>query len=188
MSKEKIQKSKKQTRKNLFMQITVVVVIVAFAAYFILSNVLVTRDTTNKELDRAVQKSTVYEFQKEGELTFNNTKNDFISKLDIEIADDEQSRETGLMFRDKMEQNQGMLFLFPKEDMQAFWMKNTILPLDIIFVNSKMEIVKIQKNAVPYSEKSLPSVKPAQYVVEVNAGYCDKLGISEGDKIVWRRE
>lgn len=188
MSKEKTQKSKKQARKNLFMQITIVVVIVAFAAYFILSNVLVTKDTSNKELDRAVQKPTVYEFQKEGELTFNNAKNNFISKIDIEIADNEESRATGLMFRDKMDQNHGMLFVFPNEEPQAFWMKNTILPLDIIFVNSKMEIVKIQKNAVPYSEKSLPSVKPAQFVVEVNAGYCDKLGIGEGDKIVWRRE
>lgn len=172
----------------MFMQITVVIVIVAFAAYFILSNVLVTRDTSNKELDKAVQRPIVYEFQKEGELTFNDAKNNFISKLDVEIADDEQSRETGLMFRDKMEQNQGMLFVFPKEDKQAFWMKNTILPLDIIFVNSKMEIVSIQKNAVPYSEKSLPSIKPALYVVEVNAGYSDKLGIKDGDKIVWRRK
>ncbi len=188
MPKEKIQKLKKQTRKNLFMQITVVVVIIALAAYFILSNVMITRDTSNKELDRALQRSTVYEFQKEGELTFNSAKNNFISKLDIEIADDDESRATGLMFRDKMDQNQGMLFVFPNEEVQSFWMKNTILPLDIVFVNSKMEIVKIQKNAVPYSEKSLQSFKLARYVVEVNAGYCDKLGINEGDKIVWRRE
>lgn len=188
MSKEKIQKSKKQARKNLFMQITVVVVIVTFAAYFILSNVQVTKDTSNKELDRAVQKPTVYEFQKEGELTFNSAENNFISKIDIEIADDEESRATGLMFRDKMDQSEGMLFVFPNEELQSFWMKNTILPLDIIFVNSKMEIVKIQKNAEPYSKESLPSVKPAQYVVEVNAGYCDKLRIKESDKIVWRRK
>ncbi|MCX7876686.1 MAG: DUF192 domain-containing protein [Melioribacteraceae bacterium] len=130
---------------------------------------------------------TVYSFTKEGELSFNDSKGNLISSIDIEIADTDEQRQLGLMFRDKMEQNQGMLFIFDYEAPQAFWMHNTILPLDIIYVNSKMEIVRIIKNAKPMNDTSLPSIKPAKFVVEVNAGYCDNFGIKEGDKIVWRR-
>jgi len=139
-------------------------------------------------LEQAVNSRTAYSFVKQGELSFNDSNSNFITRIEIEIADTDDKRTTGLMFRDRMDETQGMLFIFPEESEQAFWMKNTILPLDIIFVNSKMDIVKIQKNAEPYSEKSLPSIKPAQYVVEVNAGYCDKFGVKDGDKIVWRRE
>ena len=188
MSKNKTQTSKKQSRKNLWMQITVVVVLLAFVAYFILSNVLVTNNSKNNDLEKAVGNNTAYSFVKEGDLSFTAPNGDSIARLEIEIADADQKRQTGLMFRDKMGENQGMLFIFDKEEPQAFWMHNTVLSLDIIYVNSKMEIVHIVKNAKPFDDKSLPSIKPAQYVVEVNAGYCDKIGIKDGDKIVWRRE
>ncbi|MCX6169023.1 MAG: DUF192 domain-containing protein [Ignavibacteriales bacterium] len=181
-------KKKNQPKKNLLMQIGVVILLIAFVAYFILSNVLVKNETSNKDLDKAVGSKTAFSFLKEGELLFTNSKGDNITKVDIEIADDDEQRATGLMYRDKMDENQGMLFLFDSEVQQAFWMKNTILPLDIIYVNAKMEIVSIQKNAEPFSEKSLPSIKPAQYVVEVNAGYCERHGIKDGDKIAWRKE
>lgn len=91
------------------------------------------------------------------------------------------------MFREKMEDGQGMLFIFPSEEPEGFYMKNTIIPLDIIFINSKKEIVKIYKNTTPFSEQDLPSLKPAVYVVEVNAGFTDKNNIKEGDFIDWRR-
>jgi len=188
MSKNKHLSTKKQSRKNLWMQITVVIVLAAFVAYFILSNVLVNNNSKNTNLEKAVGNNTAYSFSKEGELSFTTPTGDSIAQIEIEIADDSLQRETGLMFRDKMGQNQGMLFIFDSEEPQSFWMHNTVLPLDIMYVNSKMEIVSIAKNAKPYDDKSLPSVKPAQYVVEVNAGYCDKVGIKEGDKIVWRRE
>lgn len=186
MSKNK-QISKKQMNKNRFMQITVVIVLVAFVAYFVLSNLLLTNNPVNPELEKAVNGKAAYSFTKEGDLSFTNKKGDSIAQIEIEIADDNQQRQTGLMFRNTMAENQGMLFIFDTEEPQAFWMHNTILPLDIMYVNSKMEIVTIVKNAKPFDDSSLPSVKPAQYVVEVNAGYCDKLGIKEGDKIVWRR-
>jgi uncharacterized protein len=179
---------KNQPKKNLLMQITVVIVLLALVAYFIVSSIPVKNETKNEETDKALDNKTVYSFVKQGDLSFTDAKDNFKTKINIEIADNDDKRTTGLMFRDKMDENQGMLFIFDSESPQAFWMKNTILPLDIIFVNSKMQIVKIQKNAEPYSEKSLPSEKPAQYVVEVNAGYCDKLGVKEGDKITWRRD
>ncbi len=179
--------SKKQMNKNRFMQITVVIVLVAFVAYFVLSNLLLTNNPVNPELEKAVTGKAAYSFTKEGDLSFTNKNGDAIAQIEIEIADDNQQRQTGLMFRNTMAENQGMLFIFDTEEPQAFWMHNTILPLDIMYVNSKMEIVTIIKNAKPFDDTSLPSVKPAQYVVEVNAGYTDKLGIKEGDKIVWRR-
>lgn len=186
MSKSK-QQTKKQMNKNRFMQITVGIVLVAFVAYFVLSNLLLTKTPVDPELETAVNGKTAYSFTKEGELSFTNKNGESLAQIDIEIADDNRQRETGMMFRDKMDETQGMLFIFDYEEPQSFWMRNTILPLDIIYVNSKMEIVTIIKNAKPFDETSLPSIKPAQFVVEVVAGYTDKLGIKEGDKIVWRR-
>ena len=81
-----------------------------------------------------------------------------------------------------------MLFIFPNEEYRSFWMANTPLSLDIIFVNSAREIVTIQRDAVPFSEESVPSTKPATYVVEVNAGYADRHGLAEGDRVQWSRK
>ena len=86
-----------------------------------------------------------------------------------------------------MEENQGMLFIFDNEEMQAFYMKNTLIPLDIIFVNSRKKIVKIYKNAKPLDETDLPSIKKCIYVVEVNGGFTDKYQIKEGDFMDWER-
>lgn len=124
------------------------------------------------------------QFKKEGELEFirKNLKEP-VKKIDIELAENDDERSQGLMYRRSMDDSKGMLFIFPQEEPQSFWMKNTVIPLDIIYVNSKMEIVKIFKNTVPFSEKSLPSEKPATYVVEVIGGYTDKYGIKEGDLI-----
>lgn len=127
------------------------------------------------------------EFLKEGLLSFYNAANEYIATVDIELAEGYDERRLGLMFRKSMGENQGMLFLFPYDAMQSFWMKNTILPLDMIFINSNNEIVTIHKNTEPYAETQYPSSRPAKYVLEVNAGYCDRIGISEGDKIGWMR-
>ena len=123
-------------------------------------------------------------FKKEGELTLMKAENDsIIAKLDIEIADDEYSTQTGLMYRNSMPENQAMLFVFPDEQRRSFYMKNTEIPLDIIYLNSKKEIVSIQKNAKPFDETSLPSETVSQYVLEVNAGLSDKWKLENGDRI-----
>ena len=126
-----------------------------------------------------------YKFKKEGELTFVDSLENPIVKIDIEIADNDYERQLGLMNRQSMEEMQGMLFIFPQERFQSFWMLNTLFSLDIIFVNSNKEIVTIHKNTTPLSEQSYPSTEPAQYVVEVNAGFCDRHNIKLGDKIFW---
>ena len=121
-------------------------------------------------------------FIKAGEVTFFNREKR-ISKIDVEIAENETERNRGLMYRPYIPDSVGMLFIFQKSEPLGFWMKNTHIPLDIIYVDSGKKIVSIQKNARPYSEENLPSLSPAQYVVEVNAGYVDRHGIKAGDAI-----
>jgi hypothetical protein len=125
------------------------------------------------------------QFKKEGELWFLKSDS-VIVYIDIEIADTPAEQQQGLMDRTSMLETQGMLFIFNVEKEQGFWMKNTILPLDIIYINSKKEIVSIQKNAQPYSLKNLPSGLPAQYVVETIAGFSDMHALKPGDRADWK--
>jgi uncharacterized membrane protein (UPF0127 family) len=128
-----------------------------------------------------------YMFKKQGELRFFTPKQDFIAGVDIELAQDEPQRQLGLMYRDTLAENQGMLFLFDNEEVRSFWMKNTVLSLDMIFVNARNEVVTIHKYTTPYSEETYVSTKPAKYVLELNAGYADRKKISVGDRISWSR-
>lgn len=121
-------------------------------------------------------------FTKEGELTLLKKGSDsIITKLDIEIADDEYQTQTGLMYRHSMAKNQAMLFVFNDLQRRSFYMKNTEIPLDIIYFNAAQEIVSIQKNAKPFDETSLPSEAPSQYVLEINAGLADVWKLEKGD-------
>ncbi len=127
-------------------------------------------------------------FKKEGVLSFiSKEKKDTIRTIDIEIAETDEERARGLMDRKSMLDSQGMLFIFSAPEEQSFWMKNTYISLDIIYIDEHQEIVSIQKYATPLSEESLPSFKKAQYVVEVNAGFADKNKIKYGDKISFTR-
>lgn len=123
-------------------------------------------------------------FKKEGELSLLKASNDsLIQKLNIEIADDEYQTETGLMYRKSMDDNQGMLFIFPDSQYRYFYMRNTEIPLDIIYIDDDQTIVSIQKNAKPLDETSLPSEGPAKYVLEINAGLSTAWNLEKGDKI-----
>ena len=123
-------------------------------------------------------------FRKDGELVFRKDgKSNKQVKIDIEIADDEPERIQGLMYRDSMPEFAGMLFMFPVEEPLDFWMKNTHISLDIMYVSSDMRIVSIASNTIPYSQEQIPSIKPAQFVVEVNAGFAARHGIKKGDYI-----
>ncbi|MCK8523896.1 DUF192 domain-containing protein [Aquimarina sp. D1M17] len=129
-------------------------------------------------------------FTKEGELTLYHLKDSIfepITKLNIEIADDEYQIQTGLMYRKSMQNDRGMLFMFPDESPHSFYMKNTEFPLDIIFIDSKYKVVSIQKNAQPLDETSLPSEGPAQYVLEVNAKLTDTWNLQKGDSISFQK-
>jgi uncharacterized protein len=127
-------------------------------------------------------------FVKQGILNFLTPEKKQISTIDIEIAETEASHEKGLMFRKHMQYNQGMLFVFEDESRRTFWMKDTDLSLDIIFINSDKMIIHVVPNCVPYSTESIPSFEYAQYVVEVNAGFCKQNGIEVGGYIDFTRE
>jgi len=105
------------------------------------------------------------------------------STVYVEIADTPQAEETGLMYRTSLAEDSGMLFVFDGDWQRSFWMKNTPLPLDMVFVNSQFDIVDINHNATPESEAVFTSKAPCKYVVEVNGGYCNAHGITIGDKI-----
>lgn len=125
-------------------------------------------------------------FRKDGELRFAEARTyKEIVKIDIEVADDENERILGLMNRDSIPANAGMLFMMGVEEPQAFWMKNTKIPLDIIYVAADNSIVKICPDAVPYSLDNINSDYPAMFVVEVNGGFAKKHGLKAGDRIIF---
>ena len=127
------------------------------------------------------------EFTKEGELSFFKQESDsLIAEFDIEISKTEYETQRGLMDRYSMESNQGMLFIFPDAQPRSFFMKNTYIPLDIIYLDSNGKIVSFQENAEPLNESSLPSHLPAKYVFEINGGMVQSLNLEIGDKIEFK--
>lgn len=105
----------------------------------------------------------------------------------VTVADDHQSRARGLMFVDHLPEDEGMWFVFRQEAPRAFWMRNTRIPLDIIYLNGQLEVVDIIKNAKPCRSQrcpTYPSARPAQHVLELNAGHSDRLGLNIGDVII----
>jgi len=136
-----------------------------------------------KEDQKSINPITI-EFKKEGELSvYKGTSDSLITSFDIEIADNDYETQTGLMHRQSMANNNAMLFIFPDMRMRSFYMKNTLLSLDIIYLDDKKNIISIQENAKPLDETSLPSGTPAQYVLEINAGLSKQWSITPGDRI-----
>ncbi|CAL67698.1 DUF192 domain-containing protein [Christiangramia forsetii] len=121
-------------------------------------------------------------FTKEGELYLIKASGDTLKKLDIELAESDYEHQTGLMYRESMEENQGMLFIYNSERVRNFYMKNTYISLDIIYYEADSTLVSIQKNTTPRDETSLPSEGPAQYILEVNGGLSDQWGLEQDDK------
>ena len=104
-------------------------------------------------------------------------------KFDIELALNDTERARGLMFREKLGPYDGMLFDFFQEAPVSFWMKNTVIPLDMIFIAADGTIRSIHSNAVPYSTDPIPSKFPVRAVLEINGGSARMLGIKPGDKV-----
>lgn len=107
----------------------------------------------------------------------------------VETAETPEVREKGLMFRKTLGQNEGVLFIFPKEENYFFWMKNTLIPLDIIWINQNKEVVFISENNQPCEENDCPLISPdekAKYALEINAGLTEKMGLLKGNKIEFK--
>ena len=106
------------------------------------------------------------------------------NRFTVELAISPQEQELGLQHRKELAPDHGMLFVFDRVETASFWMKNTIVPLDIIFVNADGSIHRIAENAVPMSLDQIPSQGPVRGVLEVLAGTSKRLGLAPGDKIV----
>lgn len=129
------------------------------------------------------------QFTKQGELQFiARESGEVIKAIDIEVKKDPIERSTGMMWRKSMEENQGMLFIMDRPEPQSFWMRNTYIPLDIIFVGEDFKILNIRANAQPQSLEGQSSIGEALYVVEVIGGFCSKYGIEAGDEIRFQLE
>ncbi|MCB0754113.1 MAG: DUF192 domain-containing protein [Flavobacteriales bacterium] len=142
---------------------------------------------SNEDSGRSTVRQAGPQFKKEGELWLIKAAGDTIRHIDIEIADVESERTIGLMHRRSMPDTQGMLFIFEREEQRSFWMRNTLIGLDILYIKADGEIESIAKYCVPKSEKSIPSRGPALYVLELIEGFCDIHGVAVGDRIEFVR-
>ena len=141
-----------------------------------------------KEDPSSIIDGTPITFTKEGELEILKSESDSIlASLDIELAQTDYEIQTGLMYRKSMEDTQGMLFIFQEEEPHSFYMKNTLIPLDILFIDKDLKIVNIQRNTTPLSERGIPSSGPVQYVLEINAGLSEQWQLAAGDRIRYEK-
>jgi len=101
----------------------------------------------------------------------------------VEIADTDEARQKGLMYRKELAEGRGMLFDFFRDQPLGFWMKNTLIPLDMIFIRSDGRIVSIAENTEPLSERVIPAGAPVRAVLEVKGGTARRLGIQPGDQV-----
>ena len=103
--------------------------------------------------------------------------------FEVEVADTPAKREMGLMYRRDLPADHGMLFIFPEESVLTFWMKNTPIPLDMIFIGSDLKIVGIVPEAAPFTLSARSVGKPSRYVLEINGGVARERGIGVGDTV-----
>lgn len=108
-------------------------------------------------------------------------------RYEVELAMDDASRMRGLMFRDRLPEQHGMLFVFERQEPQAFWMRNTRIPLDILYFDDALRLVSVSAGTPPCTTQSCPSYpskEPARFVLEINAGHARRLGMQPGDALV----
>ena len=104
-------------------------------------------------------------------------------RIRVELALTAQEQARGLMFRERMPRLAGMLFVYPQERDVAFWMRNTLIPLDMIFVDASGRVVRVHENAVPLDETPIAAGAPTLAVLEVNGGLARSLGLKPGDEL-----
>jgi len=104
-------------------------------------------------------------------------------RVTLEVASTERAREQGLMYRRELPEGRGMLFVFDDETEHAFWMKNTMIPLDMLFVGADGRIVGIHENATPLSLAQVSVGHPSKWVIEVPGGFARRRGLTVGDRV-----
>ena len=131
--------------------------------------------------------SPVYSFRKDGELVVLDKNGTEKARFDIEIAEHEEALQRGLKYRETMADNQGMLFIFDGKQPYGFWMKDTYMPLDMLFIDYEQSIFQIARNSVPFNEEPIEPDGFNKYTLEIKAGMAEKFNIIEGDKVEWKR-
>lgn len=108
--------------------------------------------------------------------------------FNVELSRSIEDKINGLMFRKSLAENEGMLFIFDSDEKYSFWMKNTLLPLDIIWIDRDKKVVFIKENAQPCADEYCPTINPdayARYVLEIKAGISEKIGLKVGDEVYY---
>lgn len=126
-------------------------------------------------------------FQKEGVLTFYRANGDTLKTIDVEIADTDAERERGLMRQRSLGYGRGMLFIFEETNQNGMWMKNTPLPLDIVFVAPDSQVINIARRTTPFSQETIEPEAPKKFVVEVRAGFANRFGLTDSTRVKWTR-
>jgi uncharacterized protein len=116
-------------------------------------------------------------------VSFLNAKDQATCTFAVELARTPEELEKGLMFRNRLDPQAGMLFIFPDEQLRHFWMKHTFIPLDIIFISARLKVVDVHPGAKPLDETVIASRAKARYVLEVNGGKASGCSISKGTKV-----
>ena len=125
--------------------------------------------------------------QIDGTLDFLNLDGEVLATITIEIAETLEEHRKGLMERHSLNPMHGMLFIFNRPELKSFWMQNTYIPLDIIYIDKNKQVVKIIEKAEPLSTTPRRSIEPIQYAVEVNGGFAKRFGIRKMDRVRWQR-
>jgi uncharacterized membrane protein (UPF0127 family) len=168
----------KRTNILLYLIIVILIVIAAFIVFRPVSK-------NEKERTNKTEQKPLY---LEGRIWFlSNDLSDTLVSIPVAVSDDPFERSRGLMYRYSMPDTVGMLFIYDRPDYLNFWMKNTHISLDIIFLDPNFKVIDIKQFTTPYSEDMIPSRGIAKYAVEVNAGFVQRIGIEIGDRISFRR-
>ncbi len=175
-TKKKNRNSYKKSKKNSFKipYIWIIIIVISFSLIYASWH---GKKNENSQSTDFQYKTTIVNIQK--------SLSDKSIQFNVEIADTPDLTSLGLMNREYLAEDAGMLFVFPYPDKRSFWMKNTIIPLDIIFIDGSGKIIQISETTTPYSTESIVCLKPAQYVLEVNAGITEQHKINIGDIITW---
>lgn len=126
-------------------------------------------------------------FRKDGSLQIHSPSGELKATFDIEIAEKDKDVIQGLKYREDMEDDQAMFFIFKSLDYHSFWMQDTFMSLDMLFIDHEDRITDIERGTTPFSEELIMPNMPNLYVLEIKAGIANKLNIKEMDKITWER-
>lgn len=166
---------------------TIIVMSIALVAFLLVKVLPAFKTKTKTHVSSKVKLNNAAEDYSQGSAWFISETGDTLANVDVEISDTDYKITKGLMDRSQMRENQGMLFVFNNMEKRSFWMKNTKIPLDIIYITQEGLIDSYYQSTTPYSVEPLPSSGAAQYVLEVNGGYMERHQLRKGTKFIYNR-